>query len=115
MQPKQAEPRARVGSADRARILERALQAFDTSQDFDDDAATVVFLSDIARDLGSLPELRQELRTISRKLDANMHIANEMREMNLKMTTITHSVDSTLGTMGRLMNQMILNYYYQSY
>jgi len=35
--------------------------------------------------------------------------------MNLKMTTITQSVDSTLGTMGRLMNQMILNYYYQSY
>ena len=112
VKPKQAEPQARAGSTDRARVVERALQTLDASSEFNGDAATVVFLSDIARDLGSLPELRQELRNISRKLDANTHLANEMRELNLKMTTITHSIDSTMGTMGRLMNQMLLYYYY---
>jgi hypothetical protein len=109
--PSAQRPSARVPSSDRERILRRALAQLDDPNDFDSEAAIAVYLYDLNRNLSSLSSVGDELGTISRQLDANTHIANEMREMNLKMTTITKSIDSTMGVMGRMMNQMLLYSY----
>lgn len=109
--PSAQRPSARVPSTDRERILRRALAQLDDPNDFDSEAAIAVYLYDLNRNLSSLSSVGDELGTISRQLDANTHIANEMREMNLKMTTITKSIDSTMGVMGRMMNQMLMYSY----
>lgn len=109
--PSAQRPPAQVPSSDRERILRRALAQLDDPNSFDGNAAIAVYLYDLNRNLKSLSSVGDELRTISRQLDANTHIANEMREMNLKMTTITQSIDSTMGVMGRMMNQMLLYSY----
>lgn len=109
--PSAQRPSAKVPSSDRERILRRALAQLDDPNSFDSNAAVAVYLYDLNRTMSSLSSVDDELRTISRQLDANTHIANEMREMNLKMTTITQSIDSTMGVMGRMMNQMLLYSY----
>jgi hypothetical protein len=109
--PSAQRPSAKVPSSDRERILRRALAQLDDPNSFDSNAAVAVYLYDLNRNMSGLSSVGDELRTISRQLDANTHIANEMREMNLKMTTITQSIDSTMGVMGRMMNQMLLYSY----
>jgi hypothetical protein len=110
-QPMRQGPAGQATSSDRERILRRALAQLDDPNRFDSDAAIAVYLYDLNRSVRGLSSVNDELRTISRQLEANTHIANEMREMNLKMTTITQSIDSTMGVMGRMMNQMLLYSY----
>lgn len=97
-----------VTDTDRSRILARARDAaLADPADFDAEAAIAVYLHDIARQLEAT---NGRLEAVDRNTASLTHLANEMRELNLKMNVVTQSIDSTMGTMGRIMNYMLYQY-----
>ena len=76
------------------------------SPDFDTGAAVALFLSMMARDVGAVPGMYQEMQAMNARMAAVPAMAAELQGINAKMSVMTNAMDSTMGRAGRMMPWM---------
>ena len=76
------------------------------SPDFDAGAAVALFLSMMARDVGAVPGMYQEMQVMNARMAAVPAMAAELQGINAKMSVMTSAMDSTMGRAGRMMPWM---------
>lgn len=76
------------------------------SPDFDTGAAVALFLSMMARDVGAVPGMYQEMQVMNARMAAVPAMAAELQGINAKMSVMTNAMDSTMGRAGRMMPWM---------
>ena len=76
------------------------------SPDFDAGAAVALFLSMMARDVGAVPGMYQEMQVMNARMAAVPAMAAELQGINAKMSVMTSAMDSTMGRAGRMLPWM---------
>jgi hypothetical protein len=69
-------------------------------------AVVALMLYRMSQNMGVMPSMEQQMRTMSAQMGALPAIVAELNQVNAKMTVITGTMDSTMGRAGRMMPWM---------
>lgn len=76
------------------------------SPDFNAGAAIALFISNMANDMAAVPQMHQEMLTMSTRMAALPAMVLEMQAINAKLAVIATAMDSTMGRTGRMLPWM---------